>query len=92
MGIEREKATALDNIGGIYNDQGNYSQSMEYHQQALAIRREIGDRSGELTSVGNIGFIYHVQGRYREAIEFYQKSLVSIEILTTLNNRQPTII
>ncbi|MFM7791819.1 MAG: tetratricopeptide repeat protein, partial [Microcystis panniformis] len=48
---------------------------IEFHQQSLAITREIGDRGSEATSYGNLGNVYDSLGEYQKAIEFYQQSL-----------------
>jgi CHAT domain-containing protein len=49
---------------------------LEYYQQALAIRKQISDRSGEGTTLNNIGGIYSSLGRYPRALEYYQQALV----------------
>ncbi len=48
-------------------------------QQALAIRREVGDRAGEGTTLNNIGAVYEAQGRYGAALEMYQQALDTLE-------------
>jgi tetratricopeptide (TPR) repeat protein len=54
---------------------GQYPKAIEFHQQSLAIKREIGDRNGEATSLNNLGGAYFQLGQYPKAIEFYQQSL-----------------
>jgi CHAT domain-containing protein len=46
-----------------------------YYQQALTIRREIGDRAGEGNSLVSIGGIYESLGKYEEALDYTQQAL-----------------
>ena len=53
MAIDREigdrigEGAALGNLGVCYDSLGDYPRAIEYHQQRLAIYREIADRQGE---------------------------------------------
>jgi CHAT domain-containing protein len=62
-------------LGNAYNSLGQYPKAIEYYQQSLAIKKEIGDRNGEAKSLGNLGNAYNSLGQYPKAIEFYQQSL-----------------
>ncbi|MCZ8192304.1 MAG: tetratricopeptide repeat protein, partial [Microcystis sp. LE19-338.1B] len=44
---------------------------IEFYQQSLAIKREIGDRRGEAKSWFNLGFTYYKLDRISEAEEAY---------------------
>ncbi|NER53142.1 MAG: CHAT domain-containing protein, partial [Symploca sp. SIO1A3] len=46
-----------------------------YHQQSLAIAREIKDRNGEAQSLNNLGIAYRNLGEYTQAIDYHQQSL-----------------
>jgi len=59
----------------IYNNLGQYPKALEFLQQAFAIDKEIGDRSGEGTTLNNIGLIYFNLGQYPKALEFFQQAL-----------------
>ncbi|MFN9673328.1 MAG: tetratricopeptide repeat protein [Microcystis sp.] len=67
---------SLTSLGNVYNSLGEYQKALEFHQQSLAIFREIGDRGGEGNSYNNLGTVYNSLGEYQKAIEFYQQSLV----------------
>uniref|UniRef100_UPI0037040136 tetratricopeptide repeat protein n=1 Tax=Halomicronema hongdechloris TaxID=1209493 RepID=UPI0037040136 len=54
---------------------GQYEQALDYYQEALAIRQEIGDRSGEGTTRNNIGAVYDNLGQYESALDYYQEAL-----------------
>ncbi len=65
----------LNYIGGVYSELGQYTQAIEYSQQALAINREVGDHLWEGRTLNNIGLIYGNLGQYPKALEFYQQAL-----------------
>ena len=54
---------------------GLYDQTLEYHQQALAIHRETKDRRWEANELGNLGEVYHDLDRYEQAIDYNQQAL-----------------
>jgi tetratricopeptide (TPR) repeat protein len=54
---------------------GDYPRAIDFQQQSLAIKREIGDRNGEAASLCNLGTAYHSLGDYPRAIDFHQQSL-----------------
>ena len=70
-------ATLYNNIGVVYNAQGNYSEALEDHFKSLEIfKKVLGDEHIDTaTSYNNIGGVYYAQGNYSEALEYYFKSL-----------------
>ena len=62
-------------LGSIYAALGQTQQAIEYHQQALAIARETGNRDGEGRQLGNLGLRYADLGQTQQAIEYYQQAL-----------------
>ena len=52
-----------------------YPKAIEYHEQSLAIKQEIGDRDGKADSLTNLGNFYNRLGQYPKAIEYYEQSL-----------------
>ena len=75
MGDRAGEGTTLNNIGLVYDNQGNYGEALSYYEESLAIRREVGDRAGEGTTLSNIGLVYGEQDEYEEAIAYYQQAL-----------------
>ena len=65
----------LNNIGNVYQSQGDYPQALECYQQFLAINRDIGDRSDEAIILSNIAGVYQRQGDYPQALDYFQQSL-----------------
>ena len=56
---EKEKFSwTLTRLGDAYQSLGEYGKAIEYQQQSLEIKREIGDRNGEAISLLNLGLAY----------------------------------
>ncbi len=53
----------------VYYSLGEYQKASEFHQQSLAIFREIGDRGGEANAWFNLGVTYYKLKRISEAKE-----------------------
>ena len=49
--------------------------TIDFHQQSIEIKREIGDRQGIVASLGSLGLAYHSLGQYQRAIDFHQQSI-----------------
>jgi tetratricopeptide (TPR) repeat protein len=47
IGKLTDAGVALSHLGNVYYSLGNYATAIDYHQQSLAIVREIGDRQIE---------------------------------------------
>jgi tetratricopeptide (TPR) repeat protein len=75
VAARRGEGVHLGNLGNAYAALGEARRAIEYHQQALAISREIGDRRGEGSDLGNLGNAYYSLGEARRAIEHHQQAL-----------------
>ena len=75
----------IGNLGLAYADLGEVQKAIEYHEQALIISREIGDRRGEGSTLGNLGVAYKNLGEVQKAIEFYEQR---IEIAREIGDRR----
>ena len=65
----------------MFQSLGEYQKAKEYHEKALAIAIEIGDRRREGTAYGNLGVVFASLGEYQKAKEYYEKALaIAIEI------------
>ncbi|MBN4077673.1 tetratricopeptide repeat protein, partial [bacterium AH-315-C20] len=71
----KSKASALNVIGILYQDQGDYASAFDYHTRSLTIKKKIGDQKGIASSLTNLGNIYRDQGDYASAIEYQTGSL-----------------
>ena len=66
----------LSKLGNTYSNLGQMEQAVKFYKQALAISREIGDRSKVATGLANLGNAYHLLGQVDWAIEHYGQALV----------------
>ncbi|MBG1240051.1 CHAT domain-containing protein, partial [Nostoc sp. NZL] len=72
---------------------GEKQKALEFYNQALLLRRAVGDRAGEATTLNNIGAVYSALGEKQKALEFYNQALPLYRAVgdrageaTTLNN------
>jgi tetratricopeptide (TPR) repeat protein len=68
-------AEAINNIGVIYDNHGEISKALEYYNEGLKIREEIGDKHGIAESLNNIGFVFEKHGDIPHALEYDHKGL-----------------
>ncbi|OKH18152.1 hypothetical protein FACHB389_34080, partial [Nostoc calcicola FACHB-389] len=69
------EATTLNNIGAVYANIGQPKLALDYYNQSLPIRKEVGDRAGEATTLTNIGGVYADIGQPKLALDYYNQSL-----------------
>tara|TARA_B100000315_G_C14520683_1_gene561399 strand:- start:1007 stop:1426 length:420 start_codon:yes stop_codon:yes gene_type:complete len=72
-------ATTLNNIGLVHNALGQRDKALEFFNQALPIREEVGDRAGMATTLNNIGMVHNALGQREKALEFYNQALPIME-------------
>ncbi|MEJ8768598.1 DUF2225 domain-containing protein [Prevotella sp. HCN-7019] len=84
-------ATSYNNIGLVYNDQGNYVKALESYNKALEIYLSVfGDKHPNVaTSYNNIAAVYFSQGNYAQALEYYNKALELY--LSVFGDRHPSV-
>ena len=75
-GLRREEAGSLNNLGVAHGvDLADYGTALDYHLQALEVRRELGDRQDLALSYNNIGVIYARLGEHERAVDHYRQAL-----------------
>ena len=65
----------MGNLGLAYYSLGQFQTAIDYHQQALDIARDIGDRQWSGASLGNLGLAYDSLGQFQTAIDYHQQAL-----------------
>ena len=75
---------ALSNLGSVAWSVGDYDKAQGFHQEALDIRRELGNRAGVAVSLTSLGLIASRHGDLQGAKVLYLESLA---ILRELENR-----
>ncbi len=73
-------ANALNSIGVVYaekgeSDRSSYNDAIERYDEALAIARQLNDKSREALALQNKGAGYRAMGRHGEALELLNQAL-----------------
>lgn len=70
-----EKARVYNNLGVLFANQGKYTKSLEYYQQAATIYDSINNKFDLGKTYNNMGNIHWYNNDYDTAQIFYEKSL-----------------
>ncbi|MBZ5600039.1 MAG: tetratricopeptide repeat protein [Acidobacteriia bacterium] len=68
-------AAVLNQIGVIFEEQGDLVTARSKIEEALAISREVGDRDGTASELGNLANILDAQGEVNEAKRLFEQIL-----------------
>ncbi|MFZ1397043.1 MAG: tetratricopeptide repeat protein [Candidatus Promineifilaceae bacterium] len=73
-----QRARALNGLASFCLELGDYAANLTYHEEGLALRRQLGDRLGISTALHNLGLTAVIMGEYdlatarlMESIEVY---------------------
>jgi tetratricopeptide (TPR) repeat protein len=99
IGDKNGLSVSLVNLAALLNDAlGRPDQALPLLNQALQIRRESGNRSGEATVLNNVGNVYLQKADYAEAQTYFERALqireqakVPAELADTLHNLGETM-
>jgi predicted ATPase/Tfp pilus assembly protein PilF/DNA-binding XRE family transcriptional regulator len=69
------RATALNGAGMLAYVQCDYPRATALHEEALALRRTLGDKQGIANSLLNLGLVAYRQGDYGRAAARHEESL-----------------
>ncbi|MES2513170.1 MAG: tetratricopeptide repeat protein [Bacteroidota bacterium] len=78
-------ADAYNNIGFMYNNQGDIPNALSFFGKSLKMQEALGDQSGVAELLSNIGVIYYYQDDLPKALDYYLKSLKIREKLGNKN-------
>ncbi|MGF1537780.1 MAG: CHAT domain-containing protein [Elainellaceae cyanobacterium] len=73
-GNRLRESDALDRIGNIYAERGEYANALDYYQQSAAVRQAIGDPQGEVDTLAYLGTTYIRLGQIERAISLLQQA------------------
>ena len=62
-------------MAAVYQATGQPQRALEVYEQALPMRREVGDRAGEATTLNNMALVYQATGQPQRALELYEQAL-----------------
>ncbi|MEO6304926.1 MAG: tetratricopeptide repeat protein [Bacteroidia bacterium] len=77
-------AYSLDNLGYLYNKDGNVQKALEYFNKCLKLRIELNDKNGQGESLNNIGFVYNNLGDIDKGLNYLEQSL---KLQEQINNK-----
>ena len=63
------------NLGTVFISLGECDKVKKSLERALAIKKEIGDETGEATSYRKLGSVFQSVGEYDKAKEYLEKAL-----------------
>ncbi len=70
IGDKQWESKILDNIGVIFENEGDYDRAIQYYEQSLTIRRGIGDIQGISDSLYNMSIIAQEKEDHKLAFEY----------------------
>lgn len=74
-GNRLRESDALDRIGNIYAERGEYANALDYYRDSQAVRQAIGDPQGDIDSLAYLGETYIRLGRTEQAIALLEQAL-----------------
>ena len=83
------EASALNNIGKLYNDAGDFQNSLDYYLQSLPLFLPQSNQQG--IALSNIGVSYFNLGEFEKSIEYFQQALAILRAGTDRNAESYTL-
>ncbi|MFW9957432.1 MAG: tetratricopeptide repeat protein [Candidatus Odinarchaeota archaeon] len=83
--LQVRRSKLLSEAGVIHWYKGNLDRAMDYHQESLKIRQNLGIKEGVSVAFNNIGLVFWTKGDLDKATEYYKKSLAIYEELKDEN-------
>lgn len=94
LDAKQQVATALGQMGLVYQGMGEYDQAVVKQEAALQIRREIEDEEGQASSLHQLSMLYRMKEDYetalarsREAEELFRKLGIEAHVAATLHEQ-----
>ncbi len=75
IGSERGEAAVLNNLGLVYETQGDLATAEKMHREALAIFGRLDDKSRQAAAISNLANERQEQGDLRGATKLYEEAL-----------------
>ncbi len=70
---------ALNAVGAVYFDLGNFDSALDFFIKSLDVSREAEDTRREIAALNNIGEVHRERGRTDEALKYYFEGLALAE-------------
>jgi tetratricopeptide (TPR) repeat protein len=75
----KREASLLQDMGILTWKQGEWERAIDFYQQSLETKEQVGDIHGMAQTMGNLGNVYQAKGEWERAIEVYRQSLEALE-------------
>ncbi len=75
------RATALNAAGNLANRQGDRARATALLEEALALKRDLGDARGMAMLLNNLGYVEDESGHYARAAALHEESLALKRVL-----------
>jgi CHAT domain-containing protein/Tfp pilus assembly protein PilF len=69
-----DRGRVYNSLGELYFDLGQYEKALTAYQEALTIRKAIGDNYGLVRTLSNLGRVYQQSQKIEEAIASYEEA------------------
>ncbi len=83
------KASAISNIGFLFDNQGKTVLAIENYKAALTLFNEIGDKTGASSPINNLGKAYYNLGDIEKSLSYY---LQALKLREELGEEERTIV
>lgn len=69
------EAEALSNLGTVYQQMGEYTTALRYHQQDLEMAEELNLATLQSRACGNLGAVHEALGNFEQAVRYQEQHL-----------------
>ena len=59
----------------MFNSLGDYQKAVDYHERALRLKQETGNKQEEASAYKNLGYAHHSLGDYQRAVDYHEREL-----------------
>jgi len=73
--LRESLALSLNNIGFVYNNNGQVKEALDYYSRSLKTYEKTGNKAGIALALNNIGYLYKNKGQIKEALDYFSRSL-----------------
>jgi len=77
LGLEKDTARTLSNLGGVALALGEHGQALGYYEQALVVFRKLGSEEEVAATFYNLGGVAADLAQYDQAIDYYEQALAA---------------
>jgi predicted ATPase len=79
LGDKAAIARAVQRLGSVQRERGNYEQATQLHRESLRLWSELGEAGGVASSQDYLGFVAWLEGRYEDAEQLCSKAFSYFE-------------